>query len=159
MADNLLARLPLLAATLDNLERSAQGAAAATGNPTWAAGDGTGAGADEVFATHGLHSPDRCSEHPPGTANNCDDLLILEADRDHVHPVQALTGFVALMDPFAVLRLVVAVREILAYYARVLASRKEHNEDLGGAGALLALHGVLRNLADGFGVSTIEEKQ
>ena len=61
--------------------------------------------------------------------------------------------FVADNAPASVLALCQAHREIVDEYLRVLKDRKERHGDLGLAGALLALHGVVGIVARGYGIT------
>lgn len=55
--------------------------------------------------------------------------------------------------PARVLALCQAHREIVDEYLRVLKDRKKRHGDLGLAGALLALHGVVGIVARGYGIT------
>lgn len=61
-----------------------------------------------------------------------------------------------LVDHRAVLSRCAADRRILAEYQDVRHERKKHQGDLGLAGALLALHGVVKRLAEGYGITPEE---
>lgn len=89
---------------------------------------------------------------------------VLAADGEVVCEPFALSGnqvrnmawFFVMNNPQVVLDLISAHREILAFYEKMLAERKalrsEGREDAGTAGALLALHGVVKSLAKCYGI-------
>lgn len=82
------------------------------------------------------------------TAEGVDDVWIADGKE-----LPAPARVQVVYDQAAVLADVASKREILAYAERVFANAKEHPDDFASKGAFLAMHGVVRRLAEGLGLS------
>lgn len=142
--DDLLAKLhEALAAA----ERTAL--AALREDTTWVADDAM------LYETYGLDSSMRCTEHPAGEPNQCDDLLLAEFE-DMLLDDRAprLATFAAAFSPRWVLRQVAAHRKLIAEYDEARAYYDTHKS--APAGEVHGLYTAIKLVAEGYGI-TVEE--
>jgi hypothetical protein len=136
----------IVAFVLAQLDAELAAAEAASGlAPHWAAGDGRDGGIGEVFRTIGLDGEWRCTEHPQGVPNMCDDIRILAVDDDFVMDEAleaAYARHIAYWDPSRVLADIAAKRRLVEQYAEQAARCPEDDwpEDGDMSAAPLADH-------------------
>lgn len=111
------------------------------------------------WTIYGNVSPDRQTgwaiastmQYPREDMSN--EATALRKPAEVVEHANANAEHIADNDPASVLALCQAHREIVDEYLRVLKDRKKRHGDLGLAGALLALHGVVGIVARGYGIT------